>query len=247
MPARMMRVAVLAAIAGCASGTTNAISDAPVGQGTPDSMVYLDAPNIEQTPDAPVMHPDAPPVLVDAAVMPDACVPHTTELLANPAFDLTPTGTGWTEQDIDTAYPIVTADPGLNPQSSPNRAWMGGIAGTDEGKISVTDQLYQDIAVPAGTTQLVLTGYYAVATSETGTTVYDTGSVDLIQTNGTPIEAILPLTNTSTATNWTTLSHTFTSNVSGTTVRLRFTTTNDITNATSFYFDTLSLQATHCP
>ena len=94
----------------------------------------------------------------------------------------------------------------------------------------------------------MLTGYYVVGTNETGTTVYDTGSVDLLQTNGTPIENVMSLNNaTTTPAAWQAFSHTFTANVSGQTVRLRITSTNDITNATNFFFDTLSLKATHCP
>jgi hypothetical protein len=260
----MKRCALAVLLVGCASGGNAAQSDAPPGgvdakvwadgqiEGNPDAAIDA-APH----PDAPVdaaPHPDAPVDAaphIDAAPMidapPDACVPITTELLANPAFDLAPVGTGWTEQNIDPAYPVITGDDGIVEQSAPYKAWMGGITGTDENTSSVTDQVYQDVAVPANTTQLVLTGYYEVRTSETGTTVYVTGSVDLLQTNGTPIEAIMALNNAAPTTAWTTLSHTFTHNVSGTTVRLRFTTTNDVTNATSFFFDTLSLKATHCP
>ena len=232
------------AVAGCASGSAQGVPDA--SQGHPaDAKIYLDSANVEPTPDAP---PDAArPIDAPPPPPPDAgCTPHTTELLGNPAFDLAPMGTKWTEQEIDTTYPIITADTGLNPHTAPYRAWMGGFSG-DQGYSNLTDMLYQDVTVPAGTTQLVLTGYYAVATAETGSTVYDTGSVDLIQTNGSPIEPILSLTNATVAGSWTQVSHTFTTDVSGQTVRLRFTTTNDITNPTSFYFDTLSLKATHCP
>jgi hypothetical protein len=102
--------------------------------------------------------------------------------------------------------------------------------------------------VPANTTQLVLTGYYIVGTTETGTTVYDRASVDLQQTNGTPIENVMSLNNTTTTpAAWQLFTHTFTANVSAQTVRLRFTSTNDITNVSNFFFDTLSLKATHCP
>jgi hypothetical protein len=119
---------------------------------------------------------------------------------------------------------------------------MGGIEGTP----TASDKLYQDIAVPAGATMLVLTGKYAVATAETGSTVFDTAAVDLVQPNGSLIEAIKSLSNATSAANWKTLSHTFTANVAGQTVRLRFTSTNDDLNPTSFYFDTLSLKATTC-
>jgi hypothetical protein len=253
----MMRFALAAAVlAGCASGQGALPSDAPIGGG-PDAKVYLDGsiegtdapPHIDAAIDArPDAPPDAPPdaaVPVDAP--PDACVPITTELLQNPVFDLTPAGTMWQQVPIDPMYPPITSD-GFAAQSAPYKAWMGGITGGDEGTASVTDQIYQDVAVPAGTTQLVLTGYYVVGTAETVTTVNDTGSVDLLQTNGTPIENVMSLSNlTPTAAAWQPFSHTFTANVSGQTVRLRFTSTNSVDNVTNFFFDTLSLKATHCP
>lgn len=254
----MMRYGLAAVLfAGCASGSA-ALSDAPPAGG-PDAKVYLDG-QIEGTPDAPI---DAAPHIdaaidaaphIDAAIdarpidaPPDACVPITTELLVNPVFDLTPVGTGWTESTIDPAYPPITSD-GFAAQSTPYKAWMGGFAAGDVGQSSATDVVYQDVAVPANTTQLVITGYYVVGTTETGTTVYDTGSFDLLQTNGTPIENVLSLNNTTpTAAAWTPFSHTFAQNVSGQTVRVRITSTNDISNVTNFFFDTLSLKATHCP
>ncbi len=257
----MMRLAVVAAVlAGCASGSQNAAtSDGPPV--TPDAKDYRDAPM--QPIDAPAMHADAhvtpdAHVTLDAFVYhdapppPDACTPVAHEMLLNPVFDSTPMGTSWTAQPIDSTYPIITADsvtgvPG--PQSAPYRAWLGGWSGDQKNNVaSLTDVLSQDIAIPAGATNVVITGYYAVITNESpGTGVFDTAAVDLVQTNDTPIEAILATDNTSSATSWTAFSHTFTTSVAGQTVRLRFTSTNDITNATNFLFDTLSLKATYCP
>jgi len=255
----MKRCALAVLLVGCASGGNAAQSDAPIGGG-PDAKVWADG-HLEGDPDAAidaaphigaaidaVVHIDAP---VDAAPMidapPDACVPITTELLQNPVFDLSPAGTLWQQVPIDATYPPITSD-GFTAQTAPYKAWMGGFTGEDEGTASVTDVIYQDVVVPANTTQLVLTGYYVVGTTETGTTVYDTGAVDLLQTNGTPIENVMSLNNvTTTAAAWQTFSHTFTHNVSGQTVRFRITSTNDITNVTNFFFDTLSLKATHCP
>ena len=221
----------------------------PVDAPTPvDTAPPVDAPTPADAP-RPV---DAPPP-VDAApaadAPPDACVPVTTELLANPVFDLTPAGTGWNATPIDPMYPIITSPSGFSAQSAPYVAWLGGISGSDEGVTSnLTDVLYQDVTVPPGTTQLVLTGYYVVGTNETTTTaVYDTASVDLIQTNGTPIENVLSLSNLTTTSNWTAFSHAFTASVAGQTVRVRLTSTNDASNSTGFVFDTFSLEATHCP
>ncbi|MBV8755693.1 MAG: hypothetical protein JO257_00370 [Deltaproteobacteria bacterium] len=250
----MKRVLAAVVLAGCASGSAaKQQQDAPNGQA--DAKVFLDG-NIEGHPDAPAdaaPHIDAPPDArpdarpIDAAP-PDACVPQTTELLQNPVFDLTPVGTGWNETPIDPTYPPITSD-GFAAQTAPYKAWMGGFDGQSKSMNSVTDVVWQDFVVPPGTTALVLTGYYVVGTNETSTTtVYDTASVDLLQTNGTPIENVMAPTNlTVTGSTWTAFSHTFTHLPAGQTVRLRFTSTNDITNVTNFFFDTLSLKATHCP
>ena len=241
----MKRVSWAVLLMGCASGRANdQASDADVGH-PQDAKVWLDG-HIEPQPDA-AMHPPSD-ASVDAPKPLDAyvCTVHTQQLLLNPVLDLAPAGTNWVMQNIDAAYPVVTGDGVIGAQSAPYKAWMGGITGTDENTSSVTDALYQDVAVPAGTTSLVFTGYYDVRTSETGTTVYDRGDVSLLKTDGTPLETIKTLDNTAPTTGWTAFNKTFTGNYSNQTVRLRFTTTNDIINATSFYFDTFALTATYC-
>jgi hypothetical protein len=211
-----------------------AIVDGPI---TPiDAPIMVDAKPI-----------DAPPVQPPDAAMPDAyqCVVMTRQLLLNPVFDLTPMGTNWTMQNIDNAYPIITDQDGAAEHSAPYKAWMGGFVAPTAGT-SVTDVLYQDVMIPMGTTQLRLTGYYLVGTQETGSTVYDSAQVGLTQTNGTPIEAALAINNTTAAAAWTPLDKTFTTNLSGQTVRLRFTSSNDDSFNTNFFFDTLALTATYC-
>ncbi|CAN5243358.1 hypothetical protein BH11MYX1_BH11MYX1_35890 [soil metagenome] len=199
--------------------------------GTPDKGggSQTDASNSHVFEDAAEVTADAPKVFMDA------CVPTPTELLKNPSFDLDPIGTMWTES----ATGLVTAQDGVTEQSAPYKAWLGGLT-------SFSDTLYQDVTVPASTTSLVLTGYYWVATAESGG-VFDTASVKLTQTSGTPIETVMAFTEASKTTTWTAINHTFTNPSAGQTVRLMLTSTNDSTLPTSFYFDTLSLQATACP
>jgi hypothetical protein len=233
-------------LAGCASGRANDRAvDADVGE-PQDAKIWLDGA-IEQQPDAQVVHPPAD-AAIDAPKPVDAyvCTVHTQQLLLNPALDLSPAGTSWVMQNIDNAYPVVTSDGVLGAQSAPYKAWMGGITGDDIFASSATDGLYQNVQVPAGTTSLVFTGYYDVRTSETEPTIYDRADVSLLKTDGTPLETIKTLNNTTPTTAWTAFSKTFSGNYSGQTVRLRFTTTNDIINATSFYFDTFTLTATYC-
>jgi hypothetical protein len=92
----------------------------------------------------------------------------------------------------------------------------------------------------------VLAGYSQVRTTETGTTAYDTATVVIADTSDTVLESVLALDNTNVGTTWVAFTHTLTSNVAGRTLRVKFATTNNATKATSFYFDTVSLQVTGC-
>ena len=222
---------ILAALA-----TLSACAEAGVGLTATDARQGSDAR------DAPISI-DAPPS-IDAP----NCTPIMTELLVNPAFDASPLATGWTETVIDAAYPLITgASGGVAAMTAPNRAWLGGFAKAAPN----TDVLRQDVMVPAGTTSLTLTGSYDLRTGELLPIPYDTAKVQLVQTNDSVIEDVLALDNSEATTAWTAFSKTFSSPHAGQTVRLRLTSTGDGSNATSFFFDSLSLIATHpaqgCP
>lgn len=223
------------------------MADAPMIDAMVDAPI-IDAPMIDAPMiDAPMI--DAPMVdaMVDAA-MPDACVPVASELLANPAVDLSPMGTGWQQTVIDAAAPLITDEDGITEHSAPYKVWLGGIVAPNLGQ-SVTDVLWQDVAVPAGTTQLTLSYYVAVATGEsaTDTNVYDTASVAITQTNGTVIASVASYSNRTPIATWTQVTFNVPQNLSGQTVRLRLTSSNDFSLATSFWFDSFNLTATHCP
>lgn len=253
-----MRALVAVLLVGCASGRSNvAPGDGDINEfldGTIEGELdaAIDAKPIDAMVDATPIDAAPPDAAPPDAAPPDAappdayqCTVMTRQLLLNPVFDLTPRAVNWTEQNIDNAYPVITDQDGVVEHSAPYKAWMGGFVAPTIGG-SVSDGLYQDVMVPAGTTMLVLTGYYEVRTGESGATVYDTAQVALTQTNGTPIETALSLSNATPTTAWTAFSKTFTPNLSGQTVRLRFTSSNDDSFATSFYYDTLALTATYC-
>lgn len=217
-------VAAVAMLSACAeAGVTLERVDAPVGS----SDGKTDAPG---TTDGPPI--DGPP----------ACTQMTVNLLQNSNFDTTPLATMWTETRYGNEL-IVRTD-GFAAQSGTTKAWLGGVVGTIGA--NATDGLHQDIAVPASATGISITGYYHVITGETGTTVYDRGNIDLATTAGTTIEAIMAFDNAHATTGWTVFSKTFTQNVAGMTVRVKMTTSNDFSSATSFYFDTLVLNGTVC-
>lgn len=234
---------VLLTVAGCASGSSALGQDDANNPPPVDAPKAVDAKPVDTPPpiDAPAdAAPDAPP---DAFV----CTPMTTQLLANPSFDLTPQGTGWTQTPIDAAFPPITDQDGAAEQSAPYKVWLGGFEAPTIGT-SVTDIVYQDVAIPANTTELVLTGYYLVATQETTTTsAFDTASLAITKTDGTQIQSVYSFSNLTLFGTWTAFSYTVPQNLSGQTIRLRMTSSNDDSFVTNFYFDSLALNATHCP
>ncbi len=183
----------------------------------------------------------------DALVIIDAqgpCVTMTKNLLRNGTFETTPAGTDWNATPIDASYPIVTSDAGGVPAQSPAyRAWMAGI---EESAATNKDVMYQDITVPAMTTKLEFKGYYDLRTGEIGTNIYDRATVELTSTTNTQLELIKALDDNGATTAWTPFNKLFTGDYSGMTVRLRFSTASDSLDATSFFFDTLELNATFC-
>lgn len=218
-------------VSGCASAGS-ALDEQRV-----DASVAADAPNTP-TVDAPITPAiDAP--ITPAIDAPPACTVTTTNLLANPSFDMTPIGMGWVQAPIDPMYPIITAD-GTLVQSAPNKAWMAGLA-----RANANDTLYQDVTVPAGTTALALTGFYEVRTQEPFG-VYDRAKIELVQTGGTLIQQAFAKDNSNPTTAWTAIQFTFAAPYAGQTVRLRLSTASDSTDATSFFFDSLALTATSC-
>jgi hypothetical protein len=194
----------------------------------------------QQQPDAATA--DAPPP--DAPPPPPCMATAMTQLLANPAFDATPSGMGWTQAPIDPTYPIVTTDDGIAEQTPAQKAWMGGFA-----QANAIDRLHQDVTIPMGTASLVVKGYYAVGTTEPGTAaVKDTATVVLLD-GATVVDTVIALDNKQPAAMWTAIDHPVpnAAALSGKTIRLRFESSNDATAHTNFFFDSFSLTATHCP
>ena len=211
---------------------------AEAGQSQPQGQV--DAPP-GVTPDARV---DAPSTSIDASVdTPGPCTPMMVNLLTNGNFETMPLATGWTETRYENE-PIVRTDGTIVAQSGTVRAWLGGVLGTLGA--DAADALHQDIAVPASATNIVITGFYDVRTGETGTTPYDDATVALVSTGGAVIEQVQAFSNAAPTTTWTAINKPVTANIAGQTVRLRLTSNNDFTAATSFYFDTLAVSATVC-
>lgn len=175
-----------------------------------------------------------------------ACTVMTTNLLANGNFDAG--GTGWTVTPILSGDPMINtqaADSGpVGAQSPTYRAWMGGV---EQAPSTNKDAIYQDVAIPASTTALVFNGYYEVRSADSDTTAYDKADVELVATTGTTqLELIKHLDNKGKTTSWQTFTKTIAATVAGTTVRLKFSSAGDGLYATSFFYDSVALNATYC-
>jgi hypothetical protein len=241
----MKRIFVLVGVAACAQGRSPSLgADA---QEHEEAGVPHDSG--ETFADAPQMHDAAP-------LPPDACVPVAAEKLLNPAFDLAPTGVSWMQVPLANLpggpYPIVTSD-GFAASSAPNKAWLGGAAGGDANPpvATISDQLFQDFAVPASATQIVVTGLAAGGTTDVPNVVFDSFSLDITETNGFPLENVMTMNNTNVVGAFAAFSKTISAaglaQMVGKTVRLRATSTNDDSFHTNFFLDNLSVKVTACP
>lgn len=205
------------------------LTDAPPTDGRTTDAAIIDAQMVDARP-------------IDAATPVDAptgCTTTVRQLLANPTFDLSPEGVGWTQVVIDPLYPPITSDDGVPEDTAPAKAWMGGILSGD-------DAIYQDVAVPLGTTQLVLRGKYDVRTDEFFPGVYDDSQVTMTTTANAVLEIALSVDDDGATTGWTPFSRIFANPRAGQTVRIRIDSHNDDSDVTSFFYDTLALEATVC-
>ena len=224
-------LACLALAAGCAQASVNPGDDSPEVDAGP--------------------RPDSGSSLVDASVGgPDSgggpCTTMTRNLLRNGDYDLSPTGVDWSAVPIDPAFPIVTNEAGgIAAQSGAFRAWMGGL---ERPAASNKDSLHQDVVVPAMTTKLELKGFFELRTGEVAgdANIYDRAVVELATNTGTQLELVRAFDDNGPTTVWTAFNKVFTGDYSGQTVRLRFSTTADSVDPTSFFFDTVVLEATFC-
>ncbi len=156
------------------------------------------------------------------------------ELIANGGFELG--AAGW-QQSVSPPLPAgaTLIDP-LFPHTGALGAYLAGRNGA-------TDRLSQTVTLPAGSSSLTLTFWWALSTQEAA------GAFDLLQgalddAGGGLITTLLTVDNTS-ADDWVWSSETFDlAPYAGRTITLRFTATNDaVGSPTAFFLDDASLLA----
>jgi hypothetical protein len=232
----VLACALVIGYAACAKGTEPKPDDPDGGLPPRADANLTPQPDAEDPPDAPP-HIDAPPGTPDAPPPPpDAmgCTVQQVQLLGNAAFDagVAP----WIEAGV---YPIIGAPPtGVTAVSAPNVAWM---AGYDD----AIDRVYQDVAIPATATAVLVQGFLRIDTQESGG-VYDLASLEL----RTPADGLLATLgawdNNDAASIFISQSLPAPSAYAGQTIRVSFHATTDFSLPTSFFWDSVALQVTAC-
>ena len=193
------------------SSTTGLVTNP--GTGSPNRLLYslLGAAPTPNPTPTPTPTPTPPPT--------------GSNVLANPGFE---SGrTAWTESS-SAGYALIGTD---RPRTGSYGAWLGGYN-------AATESISQVLTVPSSGT---LSFWWRVESSETGTTVYDTLDVQLLNpSTGGVLTTVQRISNASAKNTWTqsTLSI---AGYAGQSVRLRFLVRTDSSLATSFFLDDTSL------
>ncbi|CAM3925874.1 Hydrolase [Nocardioides zeicaulis] len=153
--------------------------------------------------------------------VPPTTPPAGSNLLGNPGFESG--ATVWT----GTSGPI-TSNTGRPARTGSWKAWLGGNGS------SSTENVSQQVSVPAGATAAKLSYWLRSDTAETGSTAYDTLKVQVISAGTTT--TLRTFSNVGTSTTYTQYSQSLAA-YAGKTVTVRFLATEDSSLQTSFVID----------
>ncbi|MHA6758946.1 hydrolase [Streptacidiphilus sp. PAMC 29251] len=151
-----------------------------------------------------------------------------TQLLGNPGFE-TGSAAPWTETDSagGSAVNSSSTEPA---HSGSYDAWLDGNGS------ATTDTLAQTVTVPSGCNNSTLSFWLHVNTAETGTKVYDTLKVQVLNSSGTVLSTLATYSNADAAGGYAQHSLSLAA-YAGQTVTLKFTGAEDYTKQTSFVLD----------
>jgi hypothetical protein len=176
----------------------------------------------------------------------------TQQLLRNSNFDVGKMD--WLEKSTYAGLsPIVRADDpnlqreGVAPHSGSYLAWLGGITVVTNRHHFMSVE--QEVAIPVEATEIAITGQLAVSTLEEGATVYDEGHVRLYDGEGVLVWAARTWTNLDASEGWVPfeIRQPALLALAGKTLIFRIESDTDERNVTSFWFDSLRLEARCSP
>lgn len=156
----------------------------------------------------------------------------TAQAVANPGFE----GAASWSQTASGGAAIITSDASVARTGS-GYAWLGGAN-------SANDSLTQDVFIPGGQARLQF--WVRITTAEVSTsTAYDTMTVTLTSpSTGATVATLARFTNLSATSGWVQTPIYDLSPYSGQTLRLRFATTTDSSDITSFRVDDITINGT---
>jgi hypothetical protein len=210
-----------------------------------DAAAAPDAGVIDAPPPPPI---DAPPVIDAPPGTPDAGPPCDIELLTNAGFEQS-TGTGinkniapWVQSpgDIVVNAGELAANGQPAPQAGNLDAWLGG----EDDRV---DYIYQSVSVPAGTRSLTLRGYLYIRTNEPSPAQFDQMQVNIYDANQNFLQTVAVYHDRDETSGWETFTLGIDGDYAGRTILLAFESDNGFLYSTSFFLDTLSLDARVCP
>jgi hypothetical protein len=152
----------------------------------------------------------------------------SSQLLGNPGFE-TGSAAPWTETD-SAGGSVVNSSSTEPAHSGSHDAWLDGNGS------ATTDTLAQTVTVPSGCTNSTFSFWLHVNTAETGTKVYDTLKVQVLNSSGTVLSTLATYSNANAASGYVQHSLSLAA-YAGQTVTLKFTGAEDYTKQTSFVLD----------
>jgi hypothetical protein len=228
---RSRTLLAIALLAGCAEGT---MPDT-IGADGPDASHGDGAIDAGPTfgPDASVIvspEPDAGPT----------CTTSVANILGDGGFDVG--GAPWVQASSQ-GYQILVPEGNVGmffaAQSPTWLAWLGGANNMD-------DELHQDLAIPAGATQIVLRGYRRATSSDDPAGVFDSCTLALRTTAGVVLEQLGAWDNQDTTDGWVAFEATAAGTYAGQTIRFSLAGHTDPTYVSNFFFDSLQVEVTSC-
>ncbi|HJV91153.1 MAG TPA: IPT/TIG domain-containing protein [Holophagaceae bacterium] len=155
-----------------------------------------------------------------------------TQVLLNGGFELT-SPMAW-KGDTGVIQPAPGSSASFAvPHGGANFAWLGGYGYVN------SDEITQDVFVPASAQSATLTFWLKVVTEETGATVHDTMTVRVLSTLGAPLGTLGTSSNAN-AGNYTKVTYNL-KPYAGQVVRLDFKSLEDATKATHFLVDDVAV------
>ncbi|PTL76342.1 M4 family metallopeptidase [Vitiosangium sp. GDMCC 1.1324] len=155
----------------------------------------------------------------------------SSQLLANPGFESG--NVSWTA----TSGVIDGTTSGSAPRTGTYKAYLDGYATTH------TDTLYQQITIPSTACSANFSFWLKITTSETGSTAYDTLTVQVQNSSGTALATLGTYSNVNASTGYVQKSFDL-SAYKGQTIRVYFKGVEDSSLATSFFIDDTAVNIT---